>query len=185
MKPKFTFLIVTLALLLSCKKEGSKSCGGEEQDRVTLFAAMTPALFSDYIHNGSHEAANATYQIRYYIENTRAKIRFETEVTDVCPFEEILVSPTLALNHADATLSDSLYISGTGSRIVVDNITPSNGVLYDLDEIYTFDTNENDATYTVYNVIGFPSQGSFSLDSAYFFNNLSSFKLSTNYKAAN
>lgn len=175
----YFFMLLSATLLLSsCSDdEDKKSCGDE---RITAFPTMTPAQFDEYFLDPT-TFGDATYETDYVRQNNIAYFDFATSVVHVCPYQDILVSPTLLLNTADANIRDTLTIRSPGGNELKTNILPSTGTVYMSDEVYTFTTSANETSVKIINSISFPSQGSVAADSAYFFGNLASFGFSMQY----
>ena len=183
MKNNLFLLLCGIAMLLtSCTPDDEKKCGNEDFERYAVYPGITPNLFNDYL--AGQYFSEQLYTTFYTTSGGRSRFIFSIAVSNVCSYEPILVSPTLQLVIANADIKDTLYISEPSGTKLEEGIAPSNGVIYMIDEIYPFTTTSPTTSFNVGNIISFPSQGSWSADSLYFWGQVVDITFSVQYKTA-
>ena len=177
------FLLGFMWLISSCSKN-SKKCGGDNKDGVTGWPNMNAANFKMYKNMSQTYVDGKNFDDYLVVNGGEALFIFVTHVENVCPFQDATAYIIFSTKLYDPNMRDTFQISSPGGNIVTQAVQPS-GLLntdYNYDVIYPF-TTQAVTNYTVENTIYFPSHGSWTADSIYFFRDiLDAMQLSSSFK---
>jgi hypothetical protein len=172
--PAALLISVVILILTGCATT-KEQCGAGHTQRLFAFNSFSAANFELY-SNGGDDAGYVKYSAAYHVVNGRAVFNYLIGLDKVCIFSDVTVYSTLNTLVNNPEFADTLIIKAPGfSSQVVTVINPSN-MVYDRDEIYTFDANSaNPAQMLINNKLSFPTGGSWQADSAYFFSNIGAY----------
>lgn len=104
--------------------------------------------------------------------------------SNICPHEPLSAFSTMLLNSPDPAIRDYITFITPGAVPVPDEILPSNGTVYDKDELFPFISKGDTTSFSITATITFPTKGGWKEDSTYIFTLVNSLNLGGNYKIA-
>lgn len=181
-KPLILAGAALMAASVSCTKsdlnpDEKKECGDELRTILSVSDAQTWQSFSNFV-----STANAHYKTYYSTENGQARFKLFTQAENVCPsgLAEVGTQLITAIDVPEITLTASVTEEGFTNPVSLPITKQSNSV-HNGNNAYAFRGDGNNAANLIYeSVCSFPTHGSWSADSTFFFGALSSFYLSFN-----
>lgn len=172
-----------LLLALSCSKKDidpeAKECGDELRTILSISTAENWKFFSP-----GHSETNALYKTSYFAEDGKANFILRTQTANVCPNEAAEIGTQIITNKdvPDMTLTYNVMEDGISGKVDMPVTTQSNSVRNG-NNVYALRGPGEKAGELLYEAIcSFPTQGSWSADSTFFFGALSSYYMSMNAK---
>ncbi|HMG16792.1 MAG TPA: hypothetical protein VK590_15155 [Saprospiraceae bacterium] len=175
-------LLSIILLLSACSKDDPKGCGGEDKD------ATAHCVFKDYAGYQKYfdivEDTTGTFRAIYGTKNSTSFYALNMTLSNYCISEPNIIYSNIEFKKSLPEVVDTLYIweANANSQIntVIKQVISQSVHQYYLTAPYIFD--HEGGTANIANYVFFPSQGSKSKDSLFFFSNLAKMEILSLYK---
>lgn len=175
--PLFGVLLLSLSIH-SCGESTSSDDAKCGEEAVAGMYLRTPAQFANYVMGSGSE--NASYRMSYTTSRGEAIFIQSLTIDKSCASSNPLISLTLELKSRDSLIQDSALVVD-GAKTVLLPIIKSGSVFFE-DHEYPFDDPKGSGKLLVSHKCSFPTQGSWSADSAYLFSRLVVMSTGVGYK---